>query len=195
MKTFLLCFVPLFVAVDAVGILPLFIGMTEGLKKQRVQKIVLQSVITASIVALTFLAIGETVLRFLGITMSDFMIAGGIILLFIAINDLIYYDKKTKKLDPESLGSVPIGVPLIAGPAVLATSMLLLREHGFWATFFAIITNVLIAGVIFWFSIPINKFLGKAGAKTFSKLSNLLLAAIAIMIIRKGVILLVDVFK
>lgn len=195
MKIFWLCFVPLFVAVDAIGVLPLFIGMTEGLKKDKVEKIVLQSVATAAIVALTFLALGETALRFLGITMSDFMIAGGIVLLIIAITDLVHFEKRVFKLDPDSLGAVPIGVPLIVGPAVLATSMLLTREYGFWPTFFAILVNVSIAGIVFWFSIPINKLLGKAGAKTFSKLANLLLASIAIMIMRKGIILLIGTIK
>jgi multiple antibiotic resistance protein len=181
--------------VDAIGALPLFMGMTEGLKQKRVRRIVLQSVGTALIVALSFLAIGESALRFLGITMSDFMIAGGIILLVIAGTDLVRHEKRTARLDTDSLGVVPVGVPLIAGPAVLATSMLLLREYGFVPTFFAIIVNVLIAGVVFWFSFPINRFLGKAGAKAISKLANLLLASIAIMIVRKGVLLLVDVLQ
>ncbi len=190
MKEFWLCFVPLFVAVDAIGALPIFMGFTEGLKKERVRKIVLQSVLTALIVGLTFLFLGEALLKTLGISVADFMIAGGIVLLVISISEiLISYEKRNRAIDQESMGAVPIGVPLIVGPAVLTTSILLVREYGPWMTVASFVTNILLVGIVFWFSTSINRFLGKTGAKTFSKLAHLLLAAISIMIIRKGIMI------
>ena len=76
MKSFWLCFVPLFVAVNAFGVLPLFINLTEGVEPQKIRRVVFQSMVTALIVALAFIALGTIILNLLGITVADFMIAG-----------------------------------------------------------------------------------------------------------------------
>ena len=187
MKAFWLCFVPLFVAVDAVGVLPMFMSFTLDLNSHKVRRIVYQSVLTATIVALVFLAVGKLILELLGITVADFMVAGGILLFVISISDLLTGEKIQRKVDIESLGAVPLGVPLITGPAVLTTSILLVNEHGFFMTASAIVINILIAGAVFLFAEPINSFLGSAGSKTLSKIASLLLASIAVMIVRKGI--------
>jgi multiple antibiotic resistance protein len=188
-KGFLLCFVPLFVAVDAIGILPMFMNLADGLDKKEKRRIVLQSVVTAMFVALVFLAIGELILQLLGITVADFMIAGGALLFAISLSDLLMIEKFHRRVDAESLGAVPVGVPLIVGPAVLTTTILLLRQYGFAPTIAAVIVNVAIAGVILWFSQELLSVLGKTGAKTVSKLASLLLAAIGVMMVRKGVMI------
>jgi hypothetical protein len=94
-STFWLCFVPLFVAVDAIGMLPIFVGMMGNADRNACKRAVYISVLTAMIVALLFLFVGEVVLRFLGITVGDFMIAGGIILFLISIKDLLTVEKQT----------------------------------------------------------------------------------------------------
>lgn len=187
MKSFWLCFVPLFVAVNAFGVLPLFINLTEGIEPQKVRHVVFQSMITALIVALAFLALGTIILNLLGITVADFMIAGGTLLFIISIREIISTDKSLYPIDLDSMGAVPIGVPLITGPAVLTTSMLLINEHTLIITSLAIIINILIAGGIFLSAPLINRVLGKTGSKTISKITSLLLAAIAVMIIRRGI--------
>jgi len=186
MKSFWLCFVPLFVAVDAFGVLPLFISLTEGIEPKKIKRIIFQSMVTALIVALAFIALGTMILNLLGITVADFMIAGGTLLFIISIRGIISTDKSPYPIDLESMGAVPIGVPLITGPAVLATSMLLINEYSLIVTSLAIIINILIAGGIFLSAPLINRVLGKTGSKTISKISSLLLAAIAVMIIRRG---------
>jgi multiple antibiotic resistance protein len=126
MKSFWLCFVPLFVAVDAVGILPLFMSLTEGLETRKLRRIISQSVITAIAVALVFLVLGKALMDLLGITIADFMVAGGILLFVISLNDVLATEKAQQHtVDPDSLGAVPLGVPLISGPAVLTTTLLL----------------------------------------------------------------------
>ncbi len=187
MKSFWLCFVPLFVAVNAFGVLPLFINLTEGIEAKKIRRVVLQSMITALIVALAFLALGTMILNLLGITVADFMIAGGTLLFIISIREIISTDKSPYPIDLDSMGAVPIGVPLITGPAVLTTSMLLINEHTLVITSLAIIINILIAGGIFLSAPLINRVLGKTGSKTISKISSLLLAAIAVMIVRRGI--------
>lgn len=187
MKSFWLSFVPLFVAVDAIGVLPLFINLVEDIEPQKVRRIILQSMITALVVALTFIAVGTVILRLLGITVADFMIAGGTLLFILSIRDILATEKRTYVVDPESMGAVPIGVPLITGPAVLTTSMLLINEHSLMMTSVAIVINILIAGGVFYFAPLINRILGKTGSKTVSKITSLLLAAIGVMIVRRGI--------
>ena len=183
---FWLCFVPLFVAVDAVGVLPFFLSLTEGLNGVRLRSVILQSVVTAALVALGFLFIGPPLLRMLGITVPDFMVAGGALLFLIAMGDMMRGEKARAKVGLDTLGAVPIGVPLITGPAVLTTTLLLMEQHGHILTSLAIVANVLIAGLIFLFAAPIGRFLGGPGTKTISKIASLLLAAIAVMVVRKG---------
>lgn len=191
MKSFWLCFVPLFVAVDAVGVLPLFMNFTEGIEPRKVRRIILQSMITALVVALAFIAGGTVVFRLLGVSVADFMIAGGTLLFVISIRDILSTEKRSYMVDPESMGAVPIGVPLITGPAVLTTSLLLINEHSLIVTSAAMIANILIAGGVFYFAPLINKVLGKTGSKTVSKITSLLLAAIGVMIIRRGIAIFV----
>jgi multiple antibiotic resistance protein len=185
-KNILLSFIPLFVAVDAVGVLPIFVSLTEGLEQKEKTKVIIQSVITASVLAVSFILLGKGVFRLLGITIGDFMIAGGAILFCIAIIDIINPVKK-RRVPPQSLGAVPIGTPLIVGPAVLTTSLVIISEYGLAATVTAVLVNILLAGLIFHASFILMKVLGEAGTKALSKITSLLLAAIAVMLIRKGV--------
>jgi multiple antibiotic resistance protein len=186
-KEFWLCFVPLFVAVDILGTLPIFASLVGNAEPGKVKKAIRSSIITATLVALPFVFLGELVLRLLGITVADFMIAGGIILILLAIRELLSSEKQTLPANIESLGPVPLGVPLIVGPAVLTTIMLLVRQYGFWITTIAVLANILIAGLAFVFSSRIIRLMGNAGTQIASKIANLFLAAIAIMMIRKGV--------
>jgi multiple antibiotic resistance protein len=188
MKEFWLCFVPLFVAVDAIGVLPLFVSITEEMDRGRRRSVVLQSVVTASIVAVAFLWFGPALLRFLGISVPDFMIAGGVLLFAISLSDLLTGTKKQRETDPDSLGAVPIGIPLITGPAVLTTCILLTSMHDRVITSAAVIVNIGLAGVVFLMAEPLTRMLGRTGMKTVSKLASLLLAAIGIMLIRRGIV-------
>lgn len=188
MTEFWVCFVPLFVAVDAVGVLPLFVALTEELDRSRRQAVIVQSIFTAAIVALLFLVGGQRVLLFLGVTIPDFMIAGGILLLTISLGDLLTGEKRQRRPDPESLGAVPIGIPLITGPAVLTTCILLASTHGTMVTAGAVVANIGLAGIVFWFAEPLVNWLGRTGTRVVSKIASLLLVAIAVMLIRKGII-------
>lgn len=187
MKEFWLCFVPVFVAVDAVGVLPIFISLTEELSPAQRRRTLAQSLITASAVAVAFLWGGPAVLRLVGIGVADFMVAGGILLLVISVSDLLTGEKRQRSVDPETVGAVPIGVPLITGPAVLTTSVLLADAYGVLPSGAAVLANIALAGVVFYFAVPITRRLGNAGSRTLSKIASLLLASIGVMLIRKGV--------
>jgi multiple antibiotic resistance protein len=186
MDAFWLCFLPLLVAVDAIGIVPLFIGLTESVVPKQRQSILRQSVFTATAVALAFVFGGSALLRVLGITVADFMVAGGALLFVFSLSDLIA-PQRASGLTADSFGAVPLGVPLLAGPAVLTTSMLLVEQYGQLPTAAAVIANMILAWVTLRFAELIHRLLGATGTRVVQRVMLLLLAAIAVMTMRKGV--------
>jgi multiple antibiotic resistance protein len=187
MKTFLLSFIPIFVAMDAIGLLPLYIGFTEHLKKREKSRIVTQSIVTAFAVGIIFLFLGRWIFKLLGVMVSDFKIAGGVVLLVISLRDLLQRDK-AHRLPASTMGAVPIGTPLITGPAVLTTMIMMLDSYGLSLTVLSFLVNLIITWVVFLFADVITAYLGKAGSKAISKIMHLLLAAIAVMMMRKGLV-------
>jgi multiple antibiotic resistance protein len=186
LTNFFQSFVPLFVAVDAIGLLPMFMGLTDGMERRTRQRTIKQAVFTALLAAVGFIFLGKSVFLLMGITVQDFMVAGGILLFAIAATDLLRGDKIARRI--ENIAAVPLGIPLIVGPAVLTTGLMLLDIHGIAATVSAMVINIILAGAIlltadFW-----TRLLGSAGSQAASKVSSLLLAAIAVMMIRKGII-------
>lgn len=190
LKDFILAFIPIFVAVDALGVLPIFISLTQDLKRKKVLKIISDSVITALIVALLFIFIGKSIFRFLGVTVSDFMVAGGIVLFILAINDLLVPTKKWR-IPITTLGAAPLGTPLIVGPAVLTTALIIIDTFGLVPTIVSIVSNVFLAGFIFLSANSFIKILGEGGSKAISKVASLLLAAISVMLVRRGIVSLI----
>ena len=189
LKNIFLAFIPIFVAVDAIGVLPVFVSLTEGFSKKKKYKVISQSIITATCLAIFFIFLGKAVFKLLNITIGDFMVAGGVVLFCIAIIDIINPVKK-RYIPGGELGAVPLGTPLIVGPAVLTTSLIIIDEYGLLPTLISVFSNVILAGIIFSFSNFLIKILGEAGTRALSKVTSLLLAAIAVMLIRKGIIYL-----
>jgi len=186
-RDILLSFISIFVAVDAIGVLPIFVSLTGAIEPRERLKIIIQSMLTALCLAVGFIFLGRAVFKVLGITMGDFMIAGGAILFCLALIDIINPVKK-RRIPSQELGVVPLGTPLIVGPAVLTTSMVIISQYGLFATLISVLVNILLAGAIFSLSSVLIKVLGESGSKALSKIMSLLLAAIAVMLIRKGIL-------
>lgn len=178
-------FIPIFVAIDIFAIVPIFVAMTEGLSQKKIRSIERESVLTAFAVGMVFIALGEGIFRILGITTDDFKVAGGIILLILAILDLTGYTKSRKQ--SAQTGVVPLGVPLIVGPAVLTTILVLVDHYGIVPTVISFITNLFIVWLSFRASSRIMRVFGKGGIIAVSKIMALLLASIAVMMIRIGI--------
>jgi len=174
------------VAIDAIAVLPIFLSMTEEMQANEKRVILRQSVITAFIVSICFLAIGKFIFGVLGITVSDFKIAGGIVLLVLAINDILF-PEKTRRFQGTSIGVVPLGMPLIVGPGVLTTIIIMVDTYGYLPTLSSILINLFIVWIAFIRSDTIIKILGVNGAKGVSKIMSIFLAAIAVMMIRRGI--------
>ena len=188
-QPFLVSLIPIFVALDAPGTLPLFVAMTEDVKRRERKKIVRQSIVTAFMVTVGFVLLGRAIFRALGILVEDFMIAGGIVLLIIAIADIVRAGEKKIPLSP-TFGVVPLGTPLIAGPATLTTSLVLVGSYGYIPVILSLIVNILLAWLIFSQSHRIIRLIGINGSRAFAKVAALILAAFAVKMIRSGVFLL-----
>ncbi|MBI5689049.1 MAG: MarC family protein [Verrucomicrobia bacterium] len=185
MHKFLQAFIPLFVAIDPIGLAAIFLGLGQGVAPAQRQRIARQATLTGGGVALLFLFLGTTIFQMLGISPSDFQIAGGLILFILAARDLMHSAAEPEKL-PEDFGVVPLGMPLIAGPALITTLLLLAQTHGVVVTLAALATNLLLIVLAFAYSDRLARLVGTTGLRAISKIISMLLAAIAISMIRQG---------
>ncbi|MCB4756434.1 MAG: MarC family protein [Elusimicrobia bacterium] len=188
MELFLVVFIPLFVAIDPIGALPLFLGLTEGLTLKEKRRLALQAVITALIIGLTFGTGGALVFRLLGITSADFKIGGGLLLVILSVREIFGASAKEASgaAADRLIGVVPIGIPLIAGPAMITTLLILHDQYNFQLITLALVVNLLIAWVLLYFSDWIIKMTGEVFSKVVAKIIAIFLAAIGIMMIRRG---------
>jgi len=182
---FLKSFIPLFVAFDIVGVLPFFGKFSLKMDERMRGRVLRESIVTACLAAVGFMLAGRKILSYLNITIEDFFVAGGAILFLIAAKDLVT-GKGGLEGQEDLFGVVPLGVPLLAGPAVFATSLILFNAMGFYYTFISLILNLLICGLVFRFAHPILRLVGRRWLEAISKVFALILASIAIMFIRRG---------
>ncbi|PIP21010.1 MAG: multiple antibiotic resistance (MarC)-like protein [Candidatus Omnitrophica bacterium CG23_combo_of_CG06-09_8_20_14_all_40_11] len=188
LEPYILTFIPIFVAVDAIGNIPLFISLVEGMNKHQRHRVIAESVTTATVVAIIFMFIGKWVLRLVGITIADFQIAGGVLLFVISVRLLLPGASKALLTNghDKDVGVFPLGTPLITGPAVLTTTLMMLDSFGIVSTFVSLVINMLIVWVTLVKANAIMKLMGAGGTRAFSKIMYILLAAIGVMMIRRG---------
>jgi multiple antibiotic resistance protein len=182
---FVMTFVPLFIVIDAFGNLPFLIMAGEGLDNRQKTKIVNIAVLTATIVGLVFLFIGQWILGVLNIDVQEFAIAGGIVLLVLSIKYMITGHMITV-VKEELVAVVPMGTPLTVGPATIATLLLLAGRYPLYMVLISFALNMVITWVIFFLSQKIARFLGKGGLTAISRVFSLILAAIAVSMIIGG---------
>lgn len=185
-RPFLLTFIPLFVAIDALGILPIFLSLTAGLSREERRRTFRAAIWAAGLIGIGFMLLGKAIFVALGITQADFQIAGGAVLFCLSLTDLLF-DDRTRRVPPHTLGVVPLAMPLIVGPAVLTTTIVLLDAQGLWPTLAAFIVNLGIVWVTLWSSGRIMAVLGEGTLNAIAKIVNLLLAAIGVMMVRRGI--------
>jgi multiple antibiotic resistance protein len=186
LRTFLEAFIPLFVAIDPVGLVPLFLAVTDRMDAARRRYVAAEAVAAGFVIALGFMFVGEALFRFVGITTADFRIAGGVILLVLAVVDLLTVGKPAVH-EREMVGIVPLAMPLIAGPATLTTVLVLGARLGYAPTALALAVNFGILLLALRASDWICRVLGINTLRALSKLVVVLLAAIAVNFIRVGV--------
>jgi multiple antibiotic resistance protein len=187
LRTLLQTFIPLFVAVDVVALVPIYLGIGGLLDEAARRRLVIEATLTAAAVGLAFLLVGDAVLNFLGVTVGDFQIAGGVLLLVFSVYDLLHPELPLRQPGARP-GVVPLGIPMIVGPAVLTTLLTLARTHGYAMTLIAFGLNLAIVWVALRSASLIGRVLGDAGCRAIAKVLSLALAAIGVTFIRHGVL-------
>jgi multiple antibiotic resistance protein len=181
----LLTFVPLFIVIDPLGNLPFVLSFVEKKPKDEQRKVIHVAAITAAVVGLVFLFFGQFVLNLLGISVGSFAIAGGLLLLIFSIKFIIT-GSWVDEVEEGMIAVVPIGTPLLSGPAAITTLLLLAGQFPVYMVLISFALNLLIAWVLFLLGNNLVKYIGKGGFKVISNVFNLLLTAIGISIILKG---------
>lgn len=188
-EQFVRVFVPLFVAIDAIGNIPVVISLSEDMPLADKRKMLNVATITAGIVGLIFLFMGKLILNAMGISIGSFAIAGGIVLLVLALK-LMMTGHFVEAVKEELMAVVPIGTPLTVGPAAITTLLLLANDYDLYLVLLGFALNILIVWLSFRFSERIQRILGQGGIKAVSRVFSLLLAAIAVTMITRGLDLL-----
>lgn len=189
LESFVFTFVPLFIVIDALGSLPFVVSLSEGMTNQERNKTVHIAIFTAVIVGLVFLFFGQFILNVLDISIGSFAIAGGIILLVLSIKYMTT-GRMVETTKGEMIAVVPIGTPLLAGPATITTLLLLVSQFPLYIVLISFVLNLLITWIVFMQSNRIISFMGQGGLKAVSRVFSLLLAAIAVNMMIQGLELL-----
>ena len=189
LRPYVLTFIPIFVAVDALGNIPLFVSLTHSLNKKQKQRVIRESLLTATVIAVSFMFLGKAILRVLNISVADFQIAGGILLLVISTNLLLAGKGRDSILSKGSseAGVFPLGTPLVTGPAVLTMILMVVDNFGWMPSLISLLLNMLIVWFTFRYADLFTALIGEAGMRAFSKIIYIFLAAIAVMMMRKGI--------
>ena len=192
----------LFVAVDPIALIPIFVSLTKGLKNQEIKKIYIQATFVSLIILSLFWLFGETVLNLMGISMSSFRIIGGLFLVAIAFQ-MVFEQRQDRRqntaevaMDDSSIQSIaifPLSIPLIAGPGAMTAALLLAENRtyepiDFILNFLPILVVVLMAGIAMWLSAQLSKRLGPTIITVVEKIFGILLGALAIEFVVAGII-------
>ena len=188
LNSFLLTFVPLFVVIDAVGNLPFIVSFSEGMTRAHRARMIHLAAFTATAVGLIFLFLGKFILTLLDISVGSFAIAGGLILLILSIRYMTT-GRMVELIKSDLVAVVPIGTPLTVGPATITTLLLLTTQHPLELVLLSFSLNMLINWLIFLAGDGIARLIGRGGMMAFSRVLNLLLAAIGVNMVIRGMAL------
>ena len=179
--------IALFIVVDPLGNVPIFIGLTKDMDTSQRKKTYQLATITGLILLTFFSLVGQNILVLFGISLDSFMIAGGILLLIVAVRLLIMGGWREQTAVSESVGAVPIGCPLLVGPGAITTSILNIQSYGILATLLSVLLTFIIVWLILRFIDPIYRFLGKNGSLVITRVMALLIASIAVQYMLQGI--------
>lgn len=181
--------VTLFLIMDPIGNIPLFLSILKPVAPERRRRVLLREVVLAYVVLLVFLGLGNYLLRFLGLEQETISIAGGIVLFLIAIKMIFPVDKGPAESFEGEPFLVPLAVPLIAGPSTLAALLLLQRTapNDTALLFIAVTVAWAISGLILLSSTFFYRILGERGVVAMERLMGMLLVMVAVQMLLNGV--------
>ena len=178
----------LFIIVDPFGNIPIFIGLTENMTETQKRKIFNTACLVGFILLLVFAFTGQAIFNIFSVSIYSFEVAGGILLLIISIRILISGSNPHENVEsPESLGAVPIAIPLLVGPGAITTTIFSLQLYDVYVTAFSVLIVIAVTWFILRYMNNIYKFLGKTGSLVIARVMALIIAAIAVQYVLEGV--------
>lgn len=184
-EKFLLAFIPVFVAIDPIGLVAIFMGLGTSSSLEDRKRQAFLGIFTGLCISIGFIFLGKVIFAALGITVADFQVGGGLILLVLAIRELVGIGPQDRG-GGDDFGVVPLGMPLIAGPALLTALLVLVDSVGLVFTIVSLLVNLALVALALCNADRFTRWMGKQGLRGVSKIIALLLAAIAISLIRRG---------
>src|SRR6478736_3587807 len=182
---FFVALIPIFVAIDPIGLVAMFMALAADTPREQRQREGFIAIFTALCISVGFIFLGKLIFTALGITVSDFQVAGGLILLGLAGRELLNVAPASREATHD-FGVVPLGMPLIAGPALLTALLILVDTVGLLFTLLSLVLNLVLVAIAFWNADWVSRLMGRQGLRGISKIVALLLAAIAVSLIRRG---------
>jgi len=176
--------VALFIIIDPVGLVPIFMALTRHISHEEQIAIFTRAIAVAFILLVIFALAGTGILNLFGITINDFKIAGGILLLVLALH--IINEAHYAQEGESNVGVVPLAVPLLAGPGAITTTIVFIATYGVWITIGALVITFALTFIIFRYVGLFYRLLGQTGSDVIAKIMGMLLAAIAVQFIRQG---------
>ena len=199
--TFLNNFLLIFVAIDPFALIPIFAGITPGLKKNEIKRIYLRATFISFVILLFFSLLGQALLNGMGINISSFKIIGGLFLIFIAFE--MVFEKRDERrqnladsaideISAISLATFPLAIPLIAGPGAITITMLIAEKSepeliSRVISFLPVMLSVILAGVCMWLSSKLVEIISLSLLSVIQRVFGLLLGALAIEYVISGI--------
>ena len=184
-------FVTLFVIMDPIGTIPLFLSLTRGRSPKAIRKAAWQAVAVSFSVISVFAFFGQQILSYLGITLPALQGAGGLLLLLVALELLTGKEEAPTASSDVNVALVPLGTPLLAGPGAIVATMVFSKGVHEWAEFAAVALGVIGRArddlAAMRFSLPILKVIREGGVILVTRIAGLLLSAIAVQLIADSV--------
>jgi multiple antibiotic resistance protein len=178
--------IALFVVINPIGTIPLFASITQKMQKKERNMVLKTTVITAGALLMIFAALGTQILSIFGITISSFMIAGGILLFVVSIELLTHGGWRFGGTVSDESGVVPLAFPLLAGPGAITTVILSFQTAGLIVTMLSIAIVIGTTYVVFYLTGAIYRILGRRGSLIITRIFAVLVAAIAVQYIVDG---------
>jgi multiple antibiotic resistance protein len=178
--------IALFVVINPIGIIPLFANITQKMQKKERNTVIKTTVITAGALLMIFAAVGTQILSIFGITISSFMIAGGILLFVVSIELLTHGGWRFGGTVSDESGVVPLAFPLLAGPGAITAVILSYQTVGLAITMSSIAIVIGITYAVFYLSGTIYRILGRRGSLIVTRIFAVLIAAIAVQYVVDG---------
>lgn len=184
-------FVTLFVIMDPPGTIPLFLALTSGVSPRQRKRAAWQAVAVAFLVIVSFALFGRQLLTYLNISLPALQCAGGLLLLLVALELLTGKQEVPSETADVNVAFVPLGTPLLAGPGAIVATMVFVEQVDDWATFAAVALGVVGVHVMLWvfmrYSIVILRIIRESGVTLVTRISGLLLSAIAVQLVADAI--------